>query len=233
MDKRFLGDCLARGMSLDEIAGAAGRHPSSVVYWIGRHGLIPVWGRPKSVGIAREELEPFVAEGLTIEGIARRLGIGDTTVRHWLRRHGLMTVGAARRVALAEARRTGKKRVQVECKRHGLVEHVAVDSESRLRCIKCRAEAVSRRRRKVKEILVAEAGGQCVMCGYHRHSAGLQFHHINPATKSFGLGVRGITRSIAKLREEARKCVLLCATCHAEIEAGASELPVQFEQATG
>jgi hypothetical protein len=29
-----------------------------------------------------------------------------------------------------------------------------------------------------------------------------------------------MTRSLAILREEARKCVLLCANCHAEVEAG-------------
>jgi 5-methylcytosine-specific restriction endonuclease McrA len=86
---------------------------------------------------------------------------------------------------------------------------------------------VSRRRRKIKEILVEEAGGKCVICGYARHSAALQFHHVDPASKSFGLGVRGITRSIDRLREEAAKCVLLCANCHAELEAGAVELPVK------
>jgi hypothetical protein len=37
--------------------------------------------------------------------------------------------------------------------------------------------------------------------------------------------MRGITRAIAKLREEAAKCVLLCATCHAEVEAGFVSLP--------
>jgi hypothetical protein len=36
----------------------------------------------------------------------------------------------------------------------------------------------------------------------------------------FHLSLRGVTRSLEKLREEARKCVLLCATCHAEVEAG-------------
>lgn len=76
-------------------------------------------------------------------------------------------------------------------------------------------------------MLVAEAGGQCALCGYDRHHAALQFHHVDPGTKSFGLGVRGITRSIEKLRAEATKCVLLCANCHAELEAGAVELPVK------
>jgi hypothetical protein len=96
-----------------------------------------------------------------------------------------------------------------------------------LRCVKCRSEAVARRRRKVKEILVAEAGGGCLLCGYAKHSVALQFHHLDPSTKSFGLGVRGITRSIDKLREEAAKCALLCANCHAEVEAGHVELSVK------
>lgn len=76
-------------------------------------------------------------------------------------------------------------------------------------------------------MLVAEAGGKCLICGYSRHSAALQFHHLDPASKSFGLGVRGITRSLAKLRAEAAKCVLLCANCHAEVEVGATELPLK------
>jgi hypothetical protein len=29
-----------------------------------------------------------------------------------------------------------------------------------------------------------------------------------------------VTLGIARMREEARKCVLLCANCHAEVEAG-------------
>jgi|SRR5665811_95726 len=185
-------------------------------------------GSERSVGIARQELEPLVEEGLTIESIAQRIGVSDSTVKKWLKRHDLRTRGAQRRVLLDRLRDEGERDIQVVCRKHGLTRHVSVASERRLRCATCRAEAVSRRRRKVKEMLVAEAGGKCALCGYARHSAALQFHHLDPMTKSFGLGVRGITRSIAKLREEASKCVLLCANCHAEVEAGVTELPVKF-----
>jgi transposase len=229
MEKGFLEDCLAKGMSLEAIGERAGKHPSTVGYWLRKHGLKANGSarhRPKG-GVAREELEPLVKEGLTIEGIAQRLGIGSTTVRHWLRRHGLRTKGGERRMMLDAAHGSGRDDVVAECRRHGLVRHLAVKSERRLRCSKCRVEAVSRRRRKVKEMLVAEAGGACALCGYARHHAALQFHHVDPTTKSFGLGVRGITRSIEKLRAEAAKCVLLCANCHAELEVGAVELPVK------
>jgi transposase len=229
MDKGFLEECLAKGMSLEAIGKLAGKHPSTVGYWMQKHGLRANGAArhtPKG-GLTRDELEPLVNEGLTIEGIAQHLGIGDTTVRNWLKRHRLKTRRAHRRTALTEMRRTGQREIEAECREHGLTRHVSVASERRLRCSKCRADAVSRRRRKVKEMLVAEAGGRCAICGYARHPAALHFHHVDPATKSFGLGVRGITRSIERLRAEAAKCVLLCANCHAELEVDAVELSVK------
>lgn len=93
------------------------------------------------------------------------------------------------------------------------------------RCLKCRAEAVVARRRSVKATLVAEAGGGCALCGYSRSMAALQFHHLDAAAKEFHISHRGVTRSIAAARAEARKCVLLCANCHAEVGAGVATIP--------
>jgi 5-methylcytosine-specific restriction endonuclease McrA len=72
----------------------------------------------------------------------------------------------------------------------------------------------------VKRILVAEAGGACQLCGYDRCIAALEFHHRDPREKSFALSQRGVARSLEKARAEAAKCVLLCANCHSEVEAG-------------
>jgi hypothetical protein len=85
-------------------------------------------------------------------------------------------------------------------------------------------ERVARRRRQIKELLVQEAGGRCVLCGYDRCVAALHFHHVDPSEKSFAIARRGHTRSLERAREEARKCVLVCANCHAEIEGGAANL---------
>jgi cytochrome c553 len=69
----------------------------------------------------------------------------------------------------------------------------------------------------VKRILVAEAGGCCAVCGYDRCVVNLHFHHVDPTTKSFALSVAS-GKGLAKLRAEAKKCVLVCANCHGEIE---------------
>jgi hypothetical protein len=98
--------------------------------------------------------------------------------------------------------------MMLSCSRHG-VTIFRLKNNRGYRCIKCEGEAVSRRRRKVKRILVEEAGGACRICGYSRCVAALEFHHTNPADKSFSLSHRGVCRSLAKARDEARKCVLL------------------------
>jgi hypothetical protein len=85
-------------------------------------------------------------------------------------------------------------------------------------------DRVAEWRRRTKRTLVEEAGGCCQLCGYNRCMAALEFHHKDRKTKKFGLSLRGVTRSIETLREEAKKCVLLCSNCHAEVEVGFTEL---------
>jgi hypothetical protein len=72
--------------------------------------------------------------------------------------------------------------------------------------------------------LVEEAGGACRACGYDRHPSALQFHHLDRDGKRFALSQQGVARSLERARAEARKCVLLCANCHAEVEAGVREV---------
>ena len=83
---------------------------------------------------------------------------------------------------------------------------------------------VSARRRRMKETLVAEAGGACRICGYDRCLRAMQFHHLDPATKCFAVSQNGVTLALAAARAEASKCVLLCANCHAEVESGLVDL---------
>ena len=114
------------------------------------------------------------------------------------------------------------------CQRHGLTEFALYSAGAargrRWRCKRCVGEAVTRRLQKVKRTLVEEAGDRCSVCGYDRCIINLHFHHVVPAEKSFSLTV-AMGKSLAALREEAKKCVLVCANCHGEIEAGEIECP--------
>jgi transposase len=169
--------------------------------------------------LERAELARLVGAGLSIRQIAAALDRAPTTVRHWLRRYGIEPAGRARRSSAGR-----HHDVELTCPRHGPTLH-RPRSDGGLRCLACRSEAVSRRRREVKMTLVAEAGGCCALCGYDRCLRALEFHHRDPSAKSFGLGVQGLTRSLRIAREEAAKCVLLCSNCHMEVEAGLTSLP--------
>jgi excisionase family DNA binding protein len=220
VEEALLESYLRRGLSLDAIGRLTGRHPSTVGYWVKRHGLAAVHRdrhAPRG-GIDRDTLAGLVDDGFSTRQIAERLGLSQSTVRHWLRRHGLRTV-RARRENSRGIRGVHPDRVELTCPRHGLTQFW-LEARGTYRCLRCRSEAVARRRRRLKQILVEDAGGRCAICGYDRHIGALQFHHRDGATKEFGVGERGLTRSLAAVRAEAAKCVLLCANCHSEVEAG-------------
>ena len=227
MEAAWLASQLEAGRSIESIARETGRSPSTVGYWVNKHGLTSHHAPRHAArgGLTREQLEPLGAAGMSIRAMAEEIGVGYTTVRHWLRRHDLATPRAARLASSRPAREAGLRDGIVECPVHGPTRHVR-RTDGGLRCLACRSDAVSRRRRRVKAILVEEAGGCCALCGYSGSAAGLHFHHRDQATKSFALGDAGVTRSLASARAEAEKCVLLCATCHAEIETGVKRLPL-------
>jgi hypothetical protein len=104
----------------------------------------------------------------------------------------------------------------MRCRQHGEWPHGYYGG--RYRCKRCAGEAVTRRNQKIKRLLVEEAGGACAVCGYARAINNLHFHHVDPSTKLFGLN-GGAGRALSARREEAAKCVLVCANCHGEIEA--------------
>jgi len=221
MDKAWLETELAAGRSIEAIAREVGRNPSTVAYWVNKHGLASRHASRHAArgGIERDTLAALVERGLTIEAIGRELGLGSAAVRHWLKRHGLRT-------ARARQPQPGGRAVEVMrlCRRHGYTLFVPSGAHGRLRCKQCRSAHVSARRRRLKAQLVAEAGGACVLCGYARYPGALQFHHLDPERKAFGLATQGVARSLERARAEVQKCVLVCANCHAEVEAGVATI---------
>ena len=220
MEAELLEAYLRRGLSLEAIGELTGRHPTTVGYWVKQHGLSAVHRdrhAPRG-GIDRETLTSLVDDGLTTRQISARLGLSQSTVRHWLRKHGLRTV-RARRGDSQGVRGVDPDRKVMQCFRHGMTEFW-LEARGIYRCLRCRSEAVARRRRKLKQLLVTAVGGRCSICGYDRCIGALQFHHRDGQLKEFGLAERGLTRSLEAVQAEAAKCVLLCANCHAEVEAG-------------
>ena len=195
-----------------------GKHPSTVGVLGKEHGLRSEHAQRHAArgGVDRETLRELVECGLSVRQIGEEIGLAYTSVRHWLATYGLQSD------PLHYARRDGDKPPSVprECPRHGWTDYVRSGRRGFYRCPKCAMERVAARRRRIKEILVAEAGGHCRVCGYDIYVGALHSHHQDPTAKRFAVSRAGTTGSLDSMREEARKCVLLCANCHAEVEAG-------------
>jgi transposase-like protein len=226
MDKESLESLLDQGLSVERIAERFGKDPSTISYWMRKHGLVSPYREKHAAkgGIEREELQALVDDGASIATIAEAVQRSKATVRYWLRTFGIETRATSDRRLGRAARAAGYHTVQRICRRHGLTDF-SLEGRGAYRCMLCRSEAVVRRRRKMKEILVSEAGNACAICGYDEWTGALHFHHRDPADKRFEVSGRGVTRSLERAREEARKCVLLCSNCHAEVEAGRKSVP--------
>jgi transposase len=222
MEKEFLEDCLAEGMSLEAIGQQAGKHESTVSYWLKKHGLVATRAEKHSAKGApsKEEMERLLAADLSLREIAHRLDRSLATIRHWMDKYGLKS--APRRKRSSEH---GPREMPSLCKQHGATVFVR-EGSGYYRCKRCRMERVAQRRRTIKRKLVEEAGGKCLLCGYDRCQQVLEFHHLDPGLKEFQLSHNGATRSLARSRAEARKCILLCANCHREVEAGIRAVPL-------
>ena len=81
----------------------------------------------------------------------------------------------------------------------------------------------------IKEILVEEAGGKCIVCGYSSCISALDFHHRDPKAKEINLAMSDSCKNIKKKLEEIKKCDLLCCRCHRELHWKEDTLDFQKE----
>src|SRR5262245_53138102 len=72
-------------------------------------------------------------------------------------------------------------------------------------------------RQKIKWLTDLKAAAGCLRCD-ERHPAALDFHHRDPATKSFAIGPTAAYRHRREaVMAELEKCDLLCRNCHAKL----------------
>jgi hypothetical protein len=223
MDPAWLARELAAGRSIESLAREVGRSPSTVAYWVNTHGLQSTHGLPPQA--------PWRDRARHTGGTGPG-GPLDPPDRAPLRRQRVDRASLAAPPRAEDAagplqptrfRQASGDPARMPAPRLGAVRPDRRRGALSLRALQQRG---GRRPAPADEaILVAEAGGACAACGFAGYLGALQFHHRDPALKSFELSRQGVTRSLEKLRQEGRKCVLLCANCHAMAEAGLLLVP--------
>lgn len=89
---------------------------------------------------------------------------------------------------------------------------------------------VKNARERLKKRIIYVMGDKCQCCGYNKCQSALELHHVNPKEKSFTVS-NNTNRGWETVVQEIKKCTLVCANCHREIEAGLIESPkISFNQ---
>lgn len=58
---------------------------------------------------------------------------------------------------------------------------------------------------------------RCVICGFDKHPAAIDMHHIHPEEKENGFGkmyYRNSKKKLLEIIEERRRCISVCSNCH-------------------
>lgn len=85
---------------------------------------------------------------------------------------------------------------------------------------------VKRRKNDLIEVL----GGKCCICGFNQFIQALEFHHVHPEEKLFGISSStAATRSLEAKLQELKKCILVCANCHRGIHYGFCTVPENWQ----
>jgi transposase-like protein len=181
MQREWLAERLEAGASIEAIAREVGRDPSTVSYWVRKHGLRSAHAERHAARgpIDRQLLAEIVALRPVRPRHGRCAGTQPDDCAALACRYGLSSGPTRRRAAVAAADREGLRELELSCDRHGPTRHVR--RADGFRCARCEVRRVVAWRRKVKRILVEEAGGACVLCGYADCPAALQFHHVDPS----------------------------------------------------
>lgn len=77
-------------------------------------------------------------------------------------------------------------------------------------------QRVKQHRQKMKMKAVEYKGGKCQKCGYHKSIWSLDFHHMDPEEKDFGISQYQYL-SWEKIKKELDKCIMICKNCHGEL----------------
>jgi len=94
------------------------------------------------------------------------------------------------------------------------------DEERKKKVKRLREREWNRNKRiKLRELISEMKSSGCALCG-ESHIACLDWHHIDQRTKDIPMSKAmsmGLRKAVAFLKEESKKCQILCANCHRKL----------------
>ena len=167
----------------------------------------------------KELLVQLINDNFSIREIAEKTNRPPTTVRFWMKKFNLKTnllVCNKHGLAKKPKHLLGVYKDIWYCKKCGESDKNNFYKDTKSRCAKCSREEVFNRYRENKRLAVEYKGGKCVLCGYKKCLAAMDFHHRDPSKKDPNWK-KMKSWSLDKIKSELDKCDLVCRNCHSEI----------------
>jgi hypothetical protein len=156
------------------------------------------------------QLENLVNQGLSQYKIADIFGCSQSKIKYWCIKLGIKAKQKIRKCALCG------ETDAIKIYRHK-------DGRFRYRCKKCDNKKTIERFRDYKKKAVEYKGSKCLICGYSKCLASLEFHHRSPDEKD-PRWTKMRNWPLYKIKTELDKCDLVCSNCHREIHYGRGEI---------
>ena len=150
----------------------------------------------------KSTLSEMIDRGMGSGQIARLTGKSPSTIKYWLKKYDLRT-----------------RRMPAKCLECGEDNPDNFYGHQKSQCKKCFNVYVYKRSKEIRRIVIDEHGGKCSVCGYNKYIGALEFHHTDSSKKD-KMFMNSSAWSLERLRKETETCIVLCANCHREVEAG-------------
>ena len=151
-------------------------------------------------------LQQYINLNYSTRKIAELENSSQTNVRHWLKKYNLKT----------NIKQFSIKEYSCKC---GETDPKMFYGHMKQNCIKCHNIRTTINGKNNRLFAVEYLGGKCSNCGYDKHTAALDIHHLDPTIKDKNFkNMRGWNKD--RIISEINQCVLLCRNCHAEVHAG-------------
>lgn len=165
----------------------------------------------------QEQLQSIINSGLSMQKIANHFNIKITTVQYYMNKYNLKTLRA---IELQNIQNIENHTYCKSCNKIKPNEEFYFNTKRNKISGYCRICENSRNKnslRYTKQLCVDYKGGSCANCGYNKCLGALEFHHLDPSQKEFGISnYRSYTTLNDNIKKELDKCILLCANCHRE-----------------
>lgn len=149
----------------------------------------------------RDEIEILISKGLTKKEISNYLGIGYSTVKKY-----------SKDIPTLKKNNAFKCKICGDSNKENFYDN---KSSASYYCKPCwNQKTYKSARDKISSYMNSRGGAKCLICGYNKCTAALEFHHRDPTEKdpSWSIGW-----SLPRLKKELDKCDILCANCHREV----------------